>query len=187
MGVNMRLRLLGVLLLLLVVAVPSKANAALIVVSLPDFDGPSHGVGSAFPIDLGNVGAFNFVVPAGEAIVSATFSGTYGTALVPNSTAGFDAVIGGQTIVVCVPFAANCWQVGDALRPFSFGLNASTFPTLATGAVGLQLIMTSEDVVRLGTPTLTINTQAVPEPMSLLLFASALGATALRRRIRGRI
>ena len=181
----MRLRSLGVFLfLLLAFVVPSKANAAVIVVSLADYNGPFHGAGSAFPINLGVVDTFNFVVPFGDVIVSASFSGTYGTAAVNYRTAGFDAVIGGQTITACVPFAANCWQAGAAFRPFNFALNASTFPTLATGSVGLQLIMTSENFIRLGTPTLTINTRAVPEPMSLLLFGSALGATALRRRFR---
>ena len=64
---------LPVLLALFVLA-PVRTEAAIITVSLPDYDGPSNG--SGFPVDLGVVGTFNYVVPAGSVIASATFSGT---------------------------------------------------------------------------------------------------------------
>ena len=102
--------------------------------------------------------------------------------MVPQSTAGFDAVIAGQTIVVCVPNDAGCWDAGASFRPFSFGLNPSTFATLATGVVDLQIIQTNGNFVRLGTPTLTINTRPAPEPATLLLLGAGLGL-GLRRRL----
>jgi hypothetical protein len=172
--------LLPILAVVMMLATPTTSSAGLITVSLPDFDGPFNDAG--FPVDLGTVGTFNFLVPAGEEIASASFSGTYGTEEVPESTAGFNAVIGGQTIVVCVPNDAGCWQDGAPFRPFSFGLNPSTFATLATGQVGLQIIQTNEFSVRLGTPTLTINTRPAPEPATLLLLGAGLGLGALRRR-----
>jgi hypothetical protein len=166
---------------LITFAASTVASAATIVVTLADFDGPENTTG--FPIDLGIVDTFVFpAIPGDEEIVSATFSGTYGTAIVPFSTASFDVVIGGQTIVVCPPFSPGCFGAGTAFRPFSFALAPAAFPALLGGSVDLRVIQTTEFFVRLGSPTLTIETQTViPEPTTLALLGTGLFVAARRR------
>lgn len=165
------------------VMLASACQAATISTSLSDFDGPS--ISAGFPYDLGVVGTFVFSLPSGATITSATFSGTYGTAAVDSSTAGFDAVIGGQTLNVCIPNDPGCWLVGAPFRPFSFALAPSTYATLLTGSVDLQIIQTNPQFVRLGTPTLTIDYSDVPEPSSVVLLGLGLAAGfAARRRLR---
>ena len=155
-------------------------NAAVLVATLPDYDSPF--ITSGFPVDLGVIGTFNFALPAGSTITSATFSGTYGTTTQSASTAGYDAVIEGQRIEVCIPLAAECWQVGSDFRPFAFALDSASWPGLFDGSADLRLIQTNNDVIRLGTPTLTINFRAVPAPATSALLALGLAALMAGRR-----
>jgi hypothetical protein len=181
MEATMLWRLVRLAALVFVLVVPSQATAAVITVSLPDFNGPFND--SGFPIDLGVIGTFTYAVSAGDVIAAATFSGTYGTQQVPDSTAGFDVSLAGQTLNGCVMPDPGCFQAGADFRPFSFALNPSTFAALATGSVALDVLQTSVFHVRLGTPTLTINTRrAVPEPTVLALLGSGFALLASRRR-----
>jgi hypothetical protein len=152
--------------------------------SLPDYDGPY--ATSGFPIDLGTIGNFTYVLPAGSVVTAATFSGKFGTAAVPSSTAGFDAVVDGAHIVgVCPPYAAGCWEVGADFRPFSVAVPGSAFSSLLDGTASLRIIQTNEFNVRLGSPTLTIEYTATPEPGTLGMVAFAgvmLAARRWRRR-----
>lgn len=158
----------------------TRAEADVIVVTLPDFVGPDHS--SGFPIDLGVVDSFRFVMPAGAVIVGATFSGLHGTTGGPFTTASYDVEIEGETIAVCPPFDTGCWEFeGPVLRPFSYALGGSSLAGLLDGVADLKVIQTTDFTVRLGSPTLTIE-YAVPEPATAALVAVAMAGLAWRRR-----
>ena len=151
--------------------------------SLPDYNGPYQP--SGFPINLGTVGTFTYVVPSGSAVASAFLEGTYGTAEFSESTASFDASIDGTSFTVCGLNAANCYFGGAAFRPFSIALPTSSYASLLDGSAALGITETSQSFVRFGTPTLRINfLSAVPEPATWAMMLLGFGAVGfqLRRR-----
>ena len=161
----------------------TPASAATIVSTLPDYSSPQASAG--FPINLGTVGTFTYAIPVGETIIAAFFEGTYGNAAVSSSTASYDASIDGNSFTVCALFSPNCYGGGDPLRPFSIALSSASFASLMDGSADLSLTQTTSAVVRLGSPTLRIETAAaVPEPATWLMMLGGLGAIGfgMRRR-----
>ena len=141
--------------LALAATLATGAQAAVVVATLPDFDGPEHEFG--FPIDLGIVGTFSYGLPAGAVISSAVFSGVYGTAFPVYTTAAYNVEIEGETLVVCAPLDPDCTEFdGPVFRPFGFALGASTYAGLLDGVADLRVIQTDAFNVRLGSPTLTM-------------------------------
>ena len=86
----------------------------------------------------------------------------------------------------CVPFAANCWIDDGTFRPFSFSVQSNALPVLNSGVANLSEIQTNEFVVRLGTPTLTLVTNPIPEPETITLISFAVGVLSLLHRKRRR-
>lgn len=171
--------------LVLAAAGAGAAQAAVVVATLPDFDGPEHA--SGFPVDLGIVGSFSFALPTDAVITSAVFSGVYGTAFPVYTTAAYDVEIEGQTLVVCAPLDPGCIEFdGPVFRPFSFALGVSTYAGLLDGVADLRVTQTDAYNVRLGSPTLTIDYRTLPEPAGGALAGLALlvAAGALRRGMR---
>ena len=107
-----------------------------IVSSLPDYSGTAFPMASAFPIDIGTIGTFIYILPPGATIYGATLTGTWGTTAYPTATAGFDMYLAGVDVGGCVPYDAGCWQDSAVIRSFTFDVPDSVFSTLASGSVG---------------------------------------------------
>jgi hypothetical protein len=167
------------------IAVAAPASAAQITVSLGDYDGPANS--SGFPINLGTIGTFSYAPLTGSTITAAFLEGTYGTQVVPSSTASFDASVDGSSNVTVCAIAAPCFQGSGSLVPFSIALPSSLFASLTDGSATLGITQTSETFVRFGTPTLRIEYRAgaVPEAATwamMLLGFGGIGMAMRRRR-----
>lgn len=154
------------------------ADAISIALTLPElnyFGGPD------FPSPEQLVGSFDYIIPAGEQIVSAKLTGSFGNSSYPNSAA-VDLSLDGLLVAQC-RFLDVCWTSWQR-TPWSYVF--SDFSLLSDGHAELSSTQTSEFTTRLGATTLSIETAptAVPGPLASLGAALALGfSRRLRRRI----
>ena len=130
--------------------------AAVITVSLPEFDGTPYGVGDPYPLPAVTVGTFTYSLPAGESIVAATLSSTFGNSG-SATTAGVDYYLDGLLVAQCVPYAA-CWN-GPGPNPWTFTFLPSQFALLVDGSAVMTAVQTNEYVIRTGGSTLQITTE----------------------------
>jgi hypothetical protein len=175
---------------LVLIGMASTAKADVIIDQIAEINGPTNNGG--FPIDLGVLGTFAYVIPAGQQIVSANITGTWGNSQISSTAEG--------RIFVDGTLVATAGQVEfnqQAPSVWSYNFSAAELPSLADGFADLSVIQDTGFVIRIGDtipvqglgPTLTIITQqvgAAPEPGTFVLFAAGglLGATVLRRRRR---
>lgn len=157
------------------VAASTSANAAVIVVDLPEFDGNG---------DLGPaaIGTFNFVIPSGETIISALFESNFGNSTVNSSATGI-VTLDGVTVGVCAGEGNPCWDGPGA--PISYSFLPGELAVLADGSANLVYDQTDCCVIRLGASRLTITTSgAVPEPAAWAMMLAGFGLVggAMRRR-----
>lgn len=160
--------------------------------ALGDYNGRRYDTNGA--IFHGYIGTLAFDIAPDAVITGAFFEGTYGTELMPHSTAGFDAVFDGYDVTACVHRDPGCWAGSDRARAFSIALPDTIWASLLDGASNLSLIQRGEGTIRLGGARLRIETAdadgapaPVPEPagwaMMLLGFGAAGAAVRSRRKV----
>lgn len=173
---------------LAVVLLSTPAMSASITVNFAAFNGNGPG-------DIGisqSVGTGLYSIPAGESIISAIFSSTFGNSTVPN-TAIMSVFVDGILMGQCASKLDPCW-VAQIPTPFEYTFASAEFPTLGDGAALLTILQTDTETIRLGASLLRIETAPsdltpTPEPASLTLMAIGLtgaASAAWRRRKRAR-
>lgn len=147
-------------------AIALQAHAAVIEVTVPEFNGPRV---ESNPVPV-VIGTFNYTLPAGETLIDARISGTFGTS--QGSSAGIIAALDGIGVAVCLlPVCSGPW---------SFTFSPTDFTALLDGAAALTAEQqTIPGNLRLGETTLRLTTAAgptgtVPEPAGLFLLGSGL-------------
>lgn len=152
----------------------TSSSAATIIATLPEHNG------AGFYPATESAGTFMYTVPVGDRILSATVSGTLGNETVPN-TAVMDVFVDGIMVTSCPSMASPCWE-GTVPLPWSYSFAPSEFQMLMDGMAELTVNQTDCCTARLGGSTLIIETGAIPEPSTYLLFGAGLGGIILLRR-----
>ena len=161
----------------LVLGFSPRAHAD-IVATMPNYDGtPTFGPFSS----TSSIGDFTFSVPAGDVVVEATISGTFGNSDVPGTTttsAPTDLFVdnGAIEVATCddgLSFTAPC-DTGSSPTAWSYTFTKSDLSTLAadfaSGSLDLSAVQNGAFAVNAG--SLTLNISVSPEPDSFLLLGS---------------
>ena len=109
-----------------------------------------------------------FTIDPGD--TSLMISGFFGNSTIPDSS-GVDVYLGSILVGQCVLHDA-CSNSGPP-TPWSDTLTPSQITSLGTGLVNLTVVQTSQFTIQLGVTTLD-QSQAAPEPSSLLMLSSGL-------------
>lgn len=157
-----------------------------------DYEGIFYDDYTTFPPSSITIGTFDFTVPTGESVISATISGTFGD-VNEGITALADLYVGGGTIQVAgcdlnqdssyPPCAAG--TADGSLVPWSYTFSAADLSSLAadfsSGSLDFTAVQNGFGSVIVGSPVLDLQA-ATPEPASFLTLAGGLLALAAFRR-----
>lgn len=174
----MRKILVASLLCVAGLVVPSSLRADSTTLTWSSYTGPS----TFFTPNAQNVGFDVFSIPLGQAIISATFTSSFGGKY---GTAPVEVFVDGVEVGNCASSSSTCSKSGP--DTFSFNFTPSQFATLSLGVVDLYVIQTGSGKVNLGPSTLTIHTsplKANPEPATFFMVGSAVAIGILRRKKR---
>ena len=145
--------------LLLVSAYQALLHAATLAVSFPEVNGNSYS--SGFPLPPVVVATDSLVVPAGQSVLSASFSGVFGSTSQWNgSTAQLDLLLNG--IEFGSTFDVTPTPYTNAV-PFDFNIsNPFILSSLDGQSATLSVVQESIYQIRLSTTTLSMVTATVP-------------------------
>lgn len=155
------------------------AHADIITLTFPEINGNYYV--SGFPLPEVDWSTLSLSIPAGQSIVGASISGTWGsTSQIYGSTAEAQLFVNELLVSDTRTLSPDPY---NNVVPFSFTYTPGELTTLAGGSATLSYIQTSEFIVRLSQTTLTIDTAPVPEP-GTVAFAGlgGLSLLLLRRR-----
>lgn len=181
-----------VIALILGYAAPARAD---ITSTIATTDGGGNPFGP-FPSSLTPVGTFSFTIPAGESIIGATISGTFGNLDSPgltNVTAPSDYFVDGGLIEVASCDDSLTGQPCDTTgnqdgSPVSWSYTftsadlANLASAFATGSLDFDFVQNGIGGVNTGTTTLTLT--PTPEPETVSLFSLGIMCFGFLRRFR---
>jgi PEP-CTERM motif len=183
----MKLRIIVIFATAALLSLLSGVSAKADTFTLTWIDQNSPSIPSSFPFTQDG-GTDFFTIPAGQEIVGAVFSATFGDTFA-NDTALIDVDVNGVQVGACTSMTDQCFYsfLGPTPKsptPFGYTYTSADLVTLGTGMADLTVTQLSPSYIRLGSPTLVITTApitAAPEPGSLALLGfGVLGIAAVK-------
>lgn len=155
------------------------AHADVFILTFPEINGTIHT--SGFPLPLVDWSTRAYSIPAGQTIVDASISGTWGsTSQFYGNTAEAQLFVNGLLVSDTATLSPD---PANNVVPFTFNYTTAELATLTGSSATLSYIQTSQSIVRLSGTTLTIET--TPEPGTMVLAGlGGLSILLLRRHKR---
>jgi len=131
------------------------------------------------------VGGFDFTVPSGFEVSSATISGNFGSNALGSGTAAVDLFVNAIQVATCDSGCAAATQSADVAWSFTF--TPAELGAFAGNSAVLSAVQEDVSQIVLDPTTVSLTLTAVPEPASLPMTLLALPLVALGlRRARSR-